>query len=183
MKVSVITVNFNTHKHLQMLLESIYAYPPGFDFEIIIVDNNSPDRGIVELESRFRKVKFLFLEKNLGFGYGCNQGAKLSKGEYLAFINPDISFVGNSLETMAGFLDVNLNAACTTGLLMNYEKKLQYSFNDFPDFKWMAMEAFGTGAENKVNRMLERPEIKNGTPFEIDWAHGACLVVRRNIFF
>ena len=60
--------------------------------EILVLDNASEKKNIEELEKGLIKSDFIRLIKNninLGFGGGCNLGAKNSKGEYVLFLNSD----------------------------------------------------------------------------------------------
>jgi glycosyltransferase involved in cell wall biosynthesis len=56
------------------------------DFEIIVVDNNSTDRTS-EIAKEFGAI--LVSEKNQGVAFARNKGAKVSKGEILAFTDAD----------------------------------------------------------------------------------------------
>jgi GT2 family glycosyltransferase/SAM-dependent methyltransferase len=58
-------------------------------FEIIVVDNASPD-GIAErIRERFPGVRLIANDHNAGFGAANNQAAQVAEGEYLALVNSD----------------------------------------------------------------------------------------------
>jgi GT2 family glycosyltransferase len=57
-------------------------------FELIVVDNASPDETLTELE-RMAAVRLLRNDHNRGFGPAVNQGAELARGTYLLLLNTD----------------------------------------------------------------------------------------------
>jgi len=182
LEISIVIVNYNTHEHLIKCLDSININKDGIAIEIIVVDSNSPDRSIIDLSEKYKDVKFLFLDVNNGFGYGCNRGVDEAKGKYILLLNPDIIVTNNSLSNLYNYAENNPDVAGFTGLLMDESNKLAYCYNNFPDLKWEMKEAFGIGAESFVNGLLDRSEIKDNIPFDIDWTHGACFMIRKSVY-
>ena len=62
MDLSIIIVNYNVYSDVKICIESIYKYINNIDFEIIVVDNNSPDRAIVELNNISKDVNLLLIK-------------------------------------------------------------------------------------------------------------------------
>ena len=93
--ISIIIVNYNLTESIRNLLLSIKKYTDTICYEVIIVDNNSPDRSIEELKTEFPEFSFVFLNTNFGFGHGNNSGFARSRGEYLLLLNPDTYLVDN----------------------------------------------------------------------------------------
>jgi GT2 family glycosyltransferase len=182
MDISIIIVNYNTTSHLKKCLDSIIEFTKDVEFEIIVVDNNSVNRNIENFPNNYPAVKFLFRDVNDGFGGGCNHGALIAKGKYIAFINPDIIFSNNVLFEFKKFLDINLETAVCSGLLLNSEGEVSYSYNYFSNIKWEFAEALGKATRIIVKKLLSRDEVIKGIPFEIDWALGALIFLRKNVF-
>ena len=84
--VSLVLVTHNSEAHIEASLEILLSDPDGPE-EIIVVDNASTDGTIRIVESL--GVKLVSLDENHGFAYGCNLGASLTRGEVVAFLNPD----------------------------------------------------------------------------------------------
>lgn len=181
-EISVVIVNYNTTRHIRSCLESIIKFTRDVEYEIIVVDNHSPERDIESLQPDFTKVKFLLRNDNDGFGGGCNYGAKNAEGKYLVFINPDNVFLDNALMQFYKYMESNPDAALCTGLLTDDEGNLKYSFNYFPDIAWEFKEAFRIGYSKTIQNLLEVSEIRENKEFEIDWALGALLFVRKSVF-
>lgn len=86
--VSIITVNYNQSEVTCQLLESLYkvTYP---NLEVIVVDNNSYDKGQV-IKQRYPNIIFIPSPINYGFAAGNNMGIMAANGEFVMFLNNDI---------------------------------------------------------------------------------------------
>ena len=105
MKLSVIIVHYQVSDLLRNCIASIQKYFQDFEYEIIVVDNNSPDSGWKGLIADFPQVQFIGLEKNLGFSKANNIGVKASKGEYVYILNPDTEIEGSYFGEILDFAD------------------------------------------------------------------------------
>lgn len=105
MKLSVIIVHYQVSDLLRNCIASIQKYFQDFEYEIIVVDNNSPDPGWKGLIADFPQVQFIGLEKNLGFSKANNIGVKASKGEYVYILNPDTEIEGDYFGEILDFAD------------------------------------------------------------------------------
>ena len=85
--VSIIIVNYNTKEITASCIDSIYKQTKGLKFEIILVDNASTD-GSKDFFEKDSRIKYIYSEKNGGFGYGNNLGMKVANGKYAKSHNP-----------------------------------------------------------------------------------------------
>lgn len=69
MDVSIIIVNYNTRDITNDCINSIVEKTQGIQYEIILVDNASTD-GSKEFFEKDERIKYIYSEKNGGFGYG-----------------------------------------------------------------------------------------------------------------
>lgn len=103
-KVSVIVPIYNVEKYLDECMESLLNQTLK-DIEIIMVDDESPDRCPQMCDEYARKdsrVKVIH-KKNGGLGFARNSGLDVATGEYVAFIDSD-DFI--DLEMMSHLYDV-----------------------------------------------------------------------------
>ncbi len=87
-RASIIIPTWNGKALLERNLPSLLAAAP--DAEIIIVDNASADGTADFLAATFPGVRVLRLETNLGFGGGCNAGARAARGDVVVMLNNDM---------------------------------------------------------------------------------------------
>jgi hypothetical protein len=72
MELSIIFVNWNSVDYLRDCIASIYANTNEISFEVIIVDNASPQEGVETLKSQFPDVLLIKNIKNVGFAAANN---------------------------------------------------------------------------------------------------------------
>ena len=105
MDVSIIIINYNTISFLIDAVDSIFAKTEGIEYEIIVVDNNSNDNSkTIIMEKYGKKVIYLSLPENIGFGRANNEGAKIAKGRNLFFLNPDTLLLNNATKILSDYL-------------------------------------------------------------------------------
>jgi len=88
--VSIIVLNYNQKSYLSKCLSSLKQLNyPRDKFEVILVDNCSTDGSVEYVKNIAPWVRVLRFRRNYGFAGGNNRAVKFSKGEYIAFLNPD----------------------------------------------------------------------------------------------
>jgi hypothetical protein len=182
LELSIIIVNYETEKHVFTCIDSILNSIEINSYEIIVVDNTFPNYYFEESISRLQNVKYFNLVSNKGFGYACNRGAEHANGKVLLFLNPDIIVKNKSIENLIEVLTNKSDVGFVTGLLTDESGLISYFYNYFPDISWEFKEAFGLFRENTIKALNNVAGIKNKTPFQIDWAHGACLMIKSEVF-
>ncbi|KFC18576.1 glycosyltransferase family 2 protein [Epilithonimonas lactis] len=105
MKLSFIIVHYQVKDLLENCILSIKKYIQGIDYEIIVVDNNSPDPKWKELIGHYPDVKFIALEENYGFSKANNIGVSSARGEYVYILNPDTEIEGHYFQEILDFAD------------------------------------------------------------------------------
>lgn len=84
----MIIPNWNGEKFLPVCLDSLKKQSHK-NFETIIVDNGSKDGSLELLKSKYKWVKVVALEENIGFAGGCNRGMEAAEGEWVVLLNND----------------------------------------------------------------------------------------------
>jgi len=102
-KLSVIVPTYNEKENLENLVIKVYDSMRGLDFEIIVVDDNSPDgtgKLADEISSRYSNVRVIHREGKLGLGTAILDGTKVSTGEFVSVIDADLQHPPELLKTM-----------------------------------------------------------------------------------
>ena len=113
-KISVIVPVYKVEAYLRPCIESILKQT-FIDFELILVDDGSPDQcgAICDEYSKKDKRIFVVHKKNGGLSTARNAGLDLMKGEYVTFVDSDDIIEGKYLEVL--FNDIQrLNAQIST---------------------------------------------------------------------
>lgn len=181
MKTSIVIVTYGqwalTERCLQSLQEALGDHL-GRDWEIVIVDNNSPDETPLKLRAWSDQVTLELRPDNLNFAGGCNRGAELADGDVLIFLNNDTTVSPGSLEELAAQTQEPGIAAAGCRLL-------------FPDG---TVQHAGVAFYNNP-RLRDVPMPQHvfhhqagelpGTSavFDTDTVTSACFAVRRDAFF
>lgn len=92
MDLSVIIVTYRSAACIANCVASVRAQQ-GVPFELIVVDNASPDNTVEVVRGLGDGVQLLANRDNIGFGRGCNQGFGLSHGRFVYLLNPDARLV------------------------------------------------------------------------------------------
>lgn len=103
-KVSVIIPVYNAEKYVAATIKSVLSQTYE-NFEIIIVDDGSPDNSI-EVCKLFKDSRIKIIrQKNKGLAGARNTGIRHAQGDYLAFIDADDMWLPEKLEKHVLHLD------------------------------------------------------------------------------
>ena len=94
--LSVIIPAFNEAERIGSSLTAIldYLQAQPYTFELIVVDDGSRDRTIAVVKSTpcaLEKIRIISYAPNRGKGYAIRQGVLASRGEYVLFMDADLS--------------------------------------------------------------------------------------------
>jgi len=153
MKLSVISPTLNEAENIPTLIEMLQRTLGSVDYEILIVDDNSPDLtwSVVEQISLTNpRVKMLRRMKNPGLGMAVIDGFSAAEGDMLACIDADMqhdpSILPRMIEELQGGMDVVVGSRHVKG-------------GGFG--KWSRWRRFESWCANKTAQVLLGFEIKD----------------------
>lgn len=109
-QLSVIIVNYNVCYFLEQALLSVRKACRQIDAEIFVVDNNSVDRSVEMVKTKFPEVKLICNSTNVGFSKANNQAIRQAKGEYILLLNPDTVVEEDTFAKCIHFMDAHPEA-------------------------------------------------------------------------
>jgi GT2 family glycosyltransferase len=179
--MSVVVVNYlrwpDTVSLIRGLRESELLQKGGA--EIIVIDNNSPEDGLVKDLRRWDGVTVRRWRRNRGFAKAVNAGARLGGGDWLLFLNPDTSVGSGFLDGALRLAEQARGADPALGIIgfevRNTNGSQQGSTGPFPTF-------FGTLARLFLPRSRRKYSEAPPTRSQVPWVTGCCLMVRRECF-
>jgi glycosyltransferase involved in cell wall biosynthesis len=117
--ISTIIPVYNRERYLSEAIESVLAqsYP---SIELIIINDGSTDSS-AEIAKRFtNKSGQYFYQENSGIGAARNQGIRLAKGEYLAFLDSDDIWLPEKLSLQFDAMRTNPKNNMVFGHVLNF---------------------------------------------------------------
>jgi len=107
MDLSVITVTWNSEETIIEQIRSVFAGCKEISFEQIVVDNASVDRTVALIQTNYPQVKVIKNQRNEGFSFSNNLGAKLAQGKFILFLNPDMKVEQKGLDKIVKWMRKN----------------------------------------------------------------------------
>jgi GT2 family glycosyltransferase len=185
MDLSIIYVNWNSLDYLRESIASVYEHTQNISFEIVVVDNASPERGVDTLKDLFPEVLVIESSQNLGFAGANNVGFRRSTGEYVLFLNPDTQLIAPSINIMLDHAKSRSDAGIVGCKLLNTDRSIQLSsIQTFPTILNQALDAEYLRLRWphcflwKIAPLFE----ENATLVPVDVIPGACMLLRRSVF-
>ncbi len=169
--VSVVVPVHGKWEYTRACLASIEQHRPAVPFEVLVVDDASPDRT-AELVAASPGLRLVRTQRNVGFVGACNLGASHARGAYLLFLNNDTEVRPGALDALVGAADSDDRIGLVGAQLVYPDGRLQESGG----IVW----ADGSGWNYGRDRDASAPEFQ--VRRDVDYCSGAAILVRRDLF-
>ena len=174
-KVAVIILNYNNYQDTIECIQGLQAIYNEREIEIIVVDNNSQNDSVKQLEKKLKDITIIASTVNKGYAHGNNIGLKnaLAQGyDYLCILNNDTVIEEDFLSPCIEYLEGNSKVGFISPALVEYKQK------DLVQ---------STGGDIFINKGIVT--LKNYHKFlsslprviESDYIGGACMVFRSSL--
>lgn len=117
MKYSIVIPCYNEEKNIKPLIEKCYSILRD-DLEIILLDNGSTDnsRSIFSSYKKiYKKIRFLKLNKNKGYGNGILFALKQAKGDIIGWTHADLQTDPGDIIKAISFFELNTDPLFVKG--------------------------------------------------------------------
>jgi GT2 family glycosyltransferase len=179
-EASIVIVTYGQWSLTEQCLRSLVAAlgdKLGDTWEIVVVDNNSPDDTPDRLREWSDRVRVELLSQNRNFAGGCNVGAALASGEVLFFLNNDTEVPAHALETLVEQVHEPGVAAAGCRLLFP-NGTVQHAGVAFIRGAAYGRAAFGQHVFHHQDQELAVTQAC----YETDCVTAACVAVRADVF-
>jgi GT2 family glycosyltransferase len=92
-----VTVVFVTYNSGAVIGRAVASVPP--DCDVVVVDNASPE-GTAWHADLSRPARLVPMARNVGFGAGCNAGARAARTRHVLFLNPDAALEAGAMDAL-----------------------------------------------------------------------------------
>jgi GT2 family glycosyltransferase len=165
-RVTVIIPNYNGKGHLERLLPSI-ADQTWRDYEVVVIDDFSPDMAAVEHIKMFVKdhknMRLVQNEANLGFVRNCNKGFRLATSDYLCILTNDTKVERNFIERNVQILDADNSIGILSCIIVDQHGDT-----------WFSGGLFRAGVRTNLQDDFEGIRA-------VDWVAGTACFYRREV--
>ena len=190
----VVIVNFRTAQLTIDCLNSLVAEVKALSrTQVVVVDNNSGDRSIEEIESAIQTkgwndwASVLPSEHNKGFAFGNNliiRSALKSRcpPDYVLLLNPDTIVREQSLQVLIDFMEEHSQVGITGSRLEDPDGTPQCSAFRFHTLLSELDSSLRLGIVSKLlTKWIVAPPVAS-IPHPTDWVAGASMMIRREVF-
>ena len=151
-------------------LASLAAAGASVPFEVVVVDDDSPDETAAVL-AEVGNLKVVRNEVNLGFTRSCNAGLRASSGEYVVLLNNDTEVTPGWLDELVATADADPTVGVVGAKLVYPDGTLQEA----------GSIVFRDGSAWNYGKGDDADHPAYGYLREVDYCSGACILVRRRL--
>ena len=192
-ELSIVFVNWNAGALLSQAVETIVAYRPSIEYEIVVVDNASTDDSIAQLRSgtggktleQQGRLRIIQNDQNRGFGAANNQAFKATNAPLVLVLNPDTQVTAGSIDRLIETVRSDSRVGAAGPRIFNPDGTLQISVWRNPPAAWEILLS-----SLKLYLMLPR-RFRGELLLGGHWDHnrkrtvpmlaGAAMLVRREV--
>ncbi len=180
----VVVVSWNTAPLLDTCLEALHPDHASGLAHVVVVDNGSTDGSPELVTRRHPWAQLVRAPGNVGYGAAVNLGAAAARSpaRWLAAANADVAVQPGALAALVAAGDADPGVGVLAPRLLLPDGSTQHHLHPFPSLRaLLAVTVPAVAPALRIGGPLEGawdPEH----PCDVDWAHGALLLVRRGAF-
>lgn len=131
MKVSVVTVCFNSAATIRSCIESVLSQQ-GIDLDYVVIDGASEDATPDIVRSYGNRISTFVSEPDKGIYNAMNKGLHLAKGDIVAYLNAGDYYHPAALSVVAEIMEKH-SVPWLTGMRVFYNENSQVIHSDLPN--------------------------------------------------
>lgn len=166
-EVSIVVTSWNNVDHTLRCLASIGRDDPQTRYEVIVVDDASPEPGVRERLRSIRDIELVCLDDNVGYLRATNAGVAQARAPLVVLLNNDVQVGPGWLDALVGRYRSSPGAGAVGARLLYPDGRLQ----EAGSIVWRD----GTGWNYGRGRCPSDSEYRFVR--EVDYCSAACLLV------
>jgi GT2 family glycosyltransferase len=182
--ISIVIVSFNAREHLRRCLTTLYEHQRGA-FEVIVVDNASPDGSAAMVSAEFSKARLIRNSANAGFAVAANIGMREALADVIVLLNPDSELRDDPFSAPVGYLRSHPDAGALGVKLLDPDGALQLSVRRFPGLEVALFNRYSLFTrlfpKNRYSQRYLMTDWGHDSISDVDWVSGACLLTTRAV--
>jgi len=149
--LTIIIVTIKSDKIIDQCIKSINKK----DIPIIVVENSDDIKFKSYIEARYKNVKCILSNKNLGMGSGNNIGIKAANTDYVFIINPDVVLESDTIN------------------------ELMFASKTLSDFSILSPISSNSDIPNYGFFRGKKVINEKEKPFEVNWVDGCTMLLNK----
>lgn len=178
-ELSILIVYMDNPRLVRQTLRNLRRIAPTVSFEIIVIDNNAKAGFGYLLRGEFPEVRYIPMERNVGFGSAMNVGITAAKGEMVFIFNPDLAPEPGAIDFMMRKLRSDETIGILAPQLLNPDGSLQFSVFTYQTLIIPALRRTFLGSTSWGKKRLAEFQLHDrdhGVEQDVDWAMGSALL-------
>lgn len=179
-KCAIVILNYNGEQVLPVFLPSVLKFS---QHDVWVIDNASTDSSMNLLKKDFPGIHLIELSSNFGYAGGYNWGLEELKGKYEYFIllNSDVEVTEDWDIELVNWMGQNPEYASIQPKILSWQEKGKF---DYAGAGGGFLDALGYPyCRGRIWNVLESDHRQYDDSLQVDWASGACMVIRSEDFF
>jgi GT2 family glycosyltransferase len=184
--VDIVIVNYRSYDELSRCLASLESTRAEFG-TLVVVDHESDLRAASRIMRGFPWIQLVERSTNEGFATGVNIGVRATRAPFVLLVNPDCVMKPGAITALRQAALDRPRVGIIGPRIFNADGTVQGSARRFPSLTTGIAGRSSWLTRRFPNNPLSRHNLPaldgSSEPLEVDWVSGACMLVRRDVFF
>ncbi|MEH6681180.1 MAG: glycosyltransferase family 2 protein [Sediminicola sp.] len=179
LKIAIVILNWNGKSLLEEFLPSVLAHSG--NAEIYLADNASEDGSVDFVRTNYPLIKIVENSINGGFAKGYNDALKFIDADIFCLLNSDVEVAQGWLGPIETIYAERSDVAIVQPKILDLKKKGHF---EYAGAAGGFLDRLGYPfCRGRIFQALEEDKGQYDDIREIFWATGACMFIRREVFF
>ena len=176
---AVVILNYNGIAYLQQFLPSVLSCSA--EAQIVVADNRSTDGSVAWLRQHHPGVRLIQLDRNEGFSRGYNLALGQVEAQYYVLLNSDVEVTPGWLGPLVRLMDARPDVAACQPKIRSFAQKNTF---EYAGAAGGYLDRYGYPfCRGRLFDTLEADAGQYDDDRPVDWATGACMVVRAEAYW